>query len=417
MPSLQQLTDKQNLLLSQLSYESDVLKDNYNGMTLEEIMQVVPNESTKQKLKELCDAGLSSLRIKDVGNDPSSGFGAIAFTDEYGNTGFSFRGTDGLSTDSINDWVDNAVAAATGTSVQTGQAEEFFDANRDPNGNNYLYGHSKGGELAESVYVNNHSKIKEIHLLNPQPLNPYTLSPDQRIALESDKVDIVIVEGDYVWFLGQLPSYTRIRIAKSNGGNSHLYNSVEFDNSGNIISGNQPWWEYAAYFAINVVTTPIQLMGAGIGFIYNCTVRVVDFVKNDLIPAAREFIREIGRRFADLAEGLNSFFSSIIDRATNWFNNNFNAGYQYATNNPYIKLNTANLRGYANRLCDVNRRIANLDRRMDGLYTRVGFLDLWNLLQADLLTGYSWRLSRCADYLYSTADDFENLESLLYNQI
>ena len=99
MPSLQQLTDKQNLLLSQLSYESDVLKDNYNGMTLEEIMQVVPNESTKQKLKELCDAGLSSLRIKDVGNDPSSGFGAIAFTDEYGNTGFSFRGTDGLSTD------------------------------------------------------------------------------------------------------------------------------------------------------------------------------------------------------------------------------------------------------------------------------------------------------------------------------
>lgn len=157
MASLSALNDKQNLLLTQLSYESDVLKDTYNGMTLEEIALVITDKDTKDKLQDLCDAGLGTLRIKEVGNDSITGFGAIAFTDDNGNTGFSFRGTDGMSLESLNDWGDNVIAMVTGTSAQSAQAEAFFDANRDTSGNNYLYGHSKGGELSESVYVNNYS--------------------------------------------------------------------------------------------------------------------------------------------------------------------------------------------------------------------------------------------------------------------
>lgn len=171
MVSLENLNDKQNLLLTQLAYKSDVLKDLANGMTLSELADTISDASTREILQQLCSEGLGTLRIKNVGNEPISGFGAIAFTDDVGNTGFSFRGTDGISLKSINDWLDNIVAMLSGTSAQTGLAEKFFDDNCDPNGNNYLYGHSKGGELAESVFVNNHKKIKKIHLLNPQPLN------------------------------------------------------------------------------------------------------------------------------------------------------------------------------------------------------------------------------------------------------
>jgi hypothetical protein len=47
----------------------------------------------------------------------------------------------------------------------------------------------------------------------------------------------------------------------------------------------------------------------------------------------------------------------------------------------------------------------------------VGFLDLWDLMQADLLTGYSWRLARCANYLSDTASDFDGVEKDLQNKL
>lgn len=426
MASLSALNDKQNLLLTQLSYESDVLKDTYNGMTLEEIALVITDKDTKDKLQALCDAGLGTLRIKEVGNDSVTGFGAIAFTDDNGNTGFSFRGTDGVSLESLNDWGDNVTAMVTGTSAQSAQAEAFFDANRDTSGNNYLYGHSKGGELSESVYVNNYSDIKEVHLLNPQPINPYSLSPDQLAAMQSNKVDIVIVEGDYVWFLGTLPSYGNIRIAKSNGKNAHLYESIEdmFDDNGNIKEGSQPWWEYAAYFGISIITTGFQYAGGGIGFVYNCVTRVVDFVKNDFIPEAKEFIawvadgfKKFGNDVKDFVNDLKNFLSSTVNKAKDWYNRNLNAGYKYASANPQITVDTYKLRNYAQRLQRINGRISRLDGRLDSLYWRVGLLDLWNLMQADILTGYSWRLNRCVSYLNDTATDFENAESALLNNL
>ncbi len=60
MASLSNLSDKQNLLLTQLSYESDVLKDTYNGMTLKEIALVITDKDTQKKIQDLCDAGLGA---------------------------------------------------------------------------------------------------------------------------------------------------------------------------------------------------------------------------------------------------------------------------------------------------------------------------------------------------------------------
>ena len=78
-----------------------------------------------------------------------------------------------------------------------------------------------------------------------------------------------------------------------------------------------------------------------------------------------------------------------------------------------IFVNTNSLRAYASRLSTVNTRISNLDRRLDGLYWKVGLLGLWDLIQADALTGYSWRLNRCVSYLNNTATNFEKVEDKL----
>ena len=107
--------------------------------------------------------------------------------------------------------------------------------------------------------------------------------------------------------------------------------------------------------------------------------------------------------------------SSVINKAKNWFNNNFNGGYKYVNTHPQIKIDTYKLRDYASRIYDVNRRISKLDGRMDSLYWNIGLLDLWNLMQADLMTGYSWRLLRAASYLNDTASDFDSIEAELVN--
>lgn len=81
-----------------------------------------------------------------------------------------------------------------------------------------------------------------------------------------------------------------------------------------------------------------------------------------------------------------------------------------------IIVDTYKLNQYAQRISAVNTRIHNLDRRLDSLYTRVGLLGLWNLLQSDILTGYSWRLLRCQFYLQQTAFDFDFAERMILGE-
>lgn len=102
-----------------------------------------------------------------------------------------------------------------------------------------------------------------------------------------------------------------------------------------------------------------------------------------------------------------------IHRIEGWYNNKLDICCQHPEQNPQIKVDTYKLRMYADRLNNINRRIMILDERLDSLYWKVGFLDIWNLIQADLLTGCSWRLTRCIQYFNDTADDFENAEQYI----
>lgn len=83
---------------------------------------------------------------------------------------------------------------------------------------------------------------------------------------------------------------------------------------------------------------------------------------------------------------------------------------------PDLEVNTFGLNQYAQRLGNVNRRITNLDWRLKSLYGQVGLLDLWNLIRADALTGYSVRILMCQSYLTQTASDFDAVENKLLSQ-
>lgn len=81
-----------------------------------------------------------------------------------------------------------------------------------------------------------------------------------------------------------------------------------------------------------------------------------------------------------------------------------------------MRVDTYKLNQYAQRIDAVNTRLLRLDRRLDALYTRVGLLGLWNLLQADVFTAYNWRLLRCRSYLQQTAADLDSAERAILNE-
>ena len=142
--------------------------------------------------------------------------------------------------------------------------------------------------------------------------------------------------------------------------------------------------------------------------IYEFILQTVDTI----CEALAQFYNWTGEQFQEFREMLKT----CIDKVKGWFKSNFDEGYRYAGHHPQICVDTLNLRNYAQRIQAVNQRIQGLDGRLDALYWQVGLQDLWSLLQADLLTGYSWRLQQCATYLNDTASDFELVERRLLNE-
>ena len=168
---------------------------------------------------------------------------------------------------------------------------------------------------------------------------------------------------------------------------------------------------HAIMFAATVVFVVVLTFFAVIAFeyIYEFIETIINEIAN-YIEAAFNWVKEKANEFREaIVNGLNSI--------KNWFKSLFGGDGRSASLSQYIRLDTYKLRSYAQRLSSINRRISNLDSRMDGLYWQVGLLDLWNLIKADLLTSYSWRIARCADYLNSTASEFESAESSLINSL
>lgn len=139
----------------------------------------------------------------------------------------------------------------------------------------------------------------------------------------------------------------------------------------------------------------------------------VEFVINAIVDTVTEICGWVAEKINELRE----FISQGINAINEWFKKTFDKGYKYANENPHIKVDTYKLTTYAGRLQAVNRRLSNLDTRIDSLYWRVGLLDLWNLMRSDFRIGYSSRINSCANYLNNTASDFENAEQSIVNNL
>lgn len=152
---------------------------------------------------------------------------------------------------------------------------------------------------------------------------------------------------------------------------------------------------------------PIVLIVSGVIVLANLLDFVIDTAKA-LVSKIKEAWQKINEFFSDIRDIVLATINKIAAKIKS-----LSAGYKAANKNPIIQVDTYKLGVYAERLIEVNKRIASIDERLDSLYTKVGLLGLWNLIQADILTGYSWRLNRCASYLIDTATDFQNLENEL----
>ena len=132
----------------------------------------------------------------------------------------------------------------------------------------------------------------------------------------------------------------------------------------------------------------------------------------DLVLIAKEKLISLGKKCVELTKTAVDYIDRQIKKLQKWFDKTF-GGSGSSCYTSEISINTYSLHMYSGRLRDVNRRITYVDSRLDTLYSRVGLKDLWNLLQADLLTGFSWKLLRCSEYLDVTANEFDRIETKL----
>lgn len=310
--------DYSNNLLNQLAYV-DINQDWKPGANLCDIVEKSGYAELAQSLR---DAGFGEYVIKDYENNNSSnGFAAIAFVNpENGEVGMSFRGTENLNnfgsdiggictgddeaTNRQIDMLDNASTAITGDSSQASDAVSFFVRNRNDSGENYLYGHSKGGELASQVYARYHFLINGVHVINPQPINTQRMTEEQRMAFQEGKFDAIVIDGDLVWKLGQSPY--PVRFVQNNGTDTsffgpHMLNSATYDDNGNAVIEDEPFKDY---FWQKVAGNVAKFTISGVQELYNFVQTFIGW--NNPVYLTRDFSDESKQKLLGLVSDVEN---------------------------------------------------------------------------------------------------------------
>lgn len=220
---LDNLTDEQKALLTRLAYvdyDRNKLKtlSKRGNVTLSDLEQALKDENMaylgsaaeiitgvkttqSELIEELENAGLGDIRLKKISQDTKTGFFALAFVDAQGNTGMSFRGTDVASVNElIKDSLTDAKEYITDNDKQVGQAKQFYLDNQNQEGQNYLYGHSLGGNLVEHIYSENYEDIANAFTVNPEHVDESLLDTPEKVKAfnDSDKFSCFVIGGDWV---------------------------------------------------------------------------------------------------------------------------------------------------------------------------------------------------------------------------
>lgn len=133
---------------------------------------------------------------------------------------------------------------------------------------------------------------------------------------------------------------------------------------------------------------------------------VLEYLKNEWIKMVQNMKNMADELKRIAIDALVDIFVSI----TNFLNSPLGQYLMKTMSMPLIIVDASKLTNYSQRLRSANRKLSSIEASIKGLYGKVGLFDLWNLMNADWLTGHSWRLEACCSYLDNTKKDFDEAE-------
>lgn len=332
------------------------------------------------------------LAINDM---DGTGFAAIAIADPKTRTVTVVpRATEGFSLDydSEKDVIEDLMLATQEETPQQKQIRLFMEKLKSFD-NIYLVGHSLGGNLAiyGALSFSDLDKIRAVITFNSPGFNEIVFRKyEKEISRLRDRIVNYQNEDDYVSDV-MLPIGS-IVLCKASGKDSHGLAGFLIDKNGQIQSlppgaTKSFFHEHLQYSTIALVTVP--------GSAELLTVLIVYLYAQCKVSPAFNLVELLGR----------------------FFNSHPAHGLWGVATAPQIRVNTNLMREYAARLDKVNKRLAQLDKDLDGFYRKVSIGDAIHLALSDLKIDSRSRLSACADYLRKTADSFEKAEKRIIEQI
>jgi hypothetical protein len=130
-------------------------------------------------------------------------------------------------------------------------------------------------------------------------------------------------------------------------------------------------------------------------------IEFIDYLINEVIPQIP---------FEELAKSLATALITLKNTLTKWFNENFNAGYKYATENPQIKIDTAEMREQAQEIALIQQGFDEVAQILEAIHLRTGNPALGAFLRKNKVGKYR-ALDDCISYLNTTADEFDKVEA------
>lgn len=120
----------------------------------------------------------------------------------------------------------------------------------------------------------------------------------------------------------------------------------------------------------------------------------------------QEFLTAVAEFLVNIANQTKRLFSKIIESTKRFI----------SQVEEKIIVDISRLHYYIERLNAVKRRAARVNDMIDDLYRDAGIFGIDNVFKADICTKFNISLTHSINYLSSTADTFETIESMLSNK-
>lgn len=301
------------------------------------------------------------------------------------------RGSDGMTTDTLNDWVyTNAALAFDVQSMQQKEMEEFMTDFEDYNSID-LVGHSLGGNLAMygAITFKDPSKIRNVYSFDGPGFNQeFVKKYKEKINILKDKIHNYQNEHDLV--SSSLVSVGTVII---------LENSI--DDDGNLVNHNR--WS----IRVNKDGTLKRNESQKKDWVCNCW---HEFTK-DISKKCNSIVMQFVEGFL---AGVFSGVNTLINKFKEWkFKRT--AGYESAVKNPVFSIDTDKMIQYSKELSIIAKKAEKLDSKMNSLYSMVGLefdstVNLGKLAKAGRILDDSRKIKKCSKFLDDTANRFDRIE-------